>query len=53
VGTQGRTWVVATDQKRLLNRMYQATALDFGCRFATAVFEGAIPKIGVPDEDIA
>jgi len=53
VGTQGRTGVVATDQKRLLNRMYQATALDFACRFATAVFEGAIPKNAVPADDIA
>ena len=42
--------MVATDQKRFLNPTYQVTALDFACRFATAVFEGAIPKIGVADD---
>ena len=39
--------------KRFLNTMYQVPALDFGRRFATAVFERAIPENAVPAYDFA
>ena len=39
--------------KRFLNTMYQVPALDFGRRFATAVFERAIPENAVPADDFA
>jgi hypothetical protein len=33
--------------------MYQVPALDFGYRFAIAVFKGAIPENAVPADDFA